>query len=193
MQAGVAFLMMSKFGDINTNHSAKDKEINISQQKPVVFSLWSLIAAVSAAIMLLLSLPLLAISNRFLTTIRYRPESITKGIWSLDLYILVFILIATLLLIASGVATIGFLKLRSARSHQVAVISLLLTLIGLGAIAAVSIPLATEGERMGGDTGPLQFMLAILIGVVLPALIGFPCFLALLSLWRLKRTIPEKQ
>jgi len=95
--------------------------------------------------------------------------------------------------IVSGIATIAFLFLRSAQSRRIAAICLRFSLLGMATLIVTGIAMATEGDRMGGDMGPVQVIVSILVGVALPTLIIMPSILGLISLWRLKRTISEKE
>jgi hypothetical protein len=156
-------------------------------------SRWWRAAAISVVLWVFLSLPLLGLSGRALTWLLYHPDGLAKNISSMDFVMMAVMLIVSPLPIVSGIAAIAFLSLRSARSRRIAAICLSLSLVGMATLVVAGIASVIEGEQMGGDTGPLQVMASILIGVVLPTLIIMPSIIGLISLRRLKYILSEKK
>lgn len=158
----------------------------------VMPSRWRWVAAVSAASWVFLSLPLLIISILMLSSYLVDRGDYIESIWSTDFVLMVVLLNVSPLPIISAIATIAFLHARSARSRHIATICVRLSLVGMAALVVIGIAMMIEGKRMGGDTGPLKVIAAVLIGFCLPALVFVPSALGLISLWRLKRTIVEE-
>ena len=177
---------------MSVNQSEERESSGLEHHEVVMPSKWSRVAGVSAVLWILLSLPFLVFSGRVVTFVLYQPDAFIKNIWSLDFVTTLVMAIVAPLPIISGIATIAFLSLRSARSRRIATICLRFSLLGMAALIVLGIAMAKEGERMGGDTGPLQVVFSILVGVA-STLIIIPSILGLISLWRLKHTISEKE
>jgi hypothetical protein len=163
------------------------------EHEPVRLLLWRRATAVSAVLSVILSLPLLTISILMLTSFLVDRSAYIKNVWSMDFIMMAVMLIVSPLPIFSTIATMAFLYLCSARSRRKAVICLRLSLFGMTALIATGIAMAIEGERMGGDTGPLQVIAAVLLGVFLPTLVIVPSIFGLISLRRLKSTVSENE
>ena len=176
---------------MTANQPEEKQESGLERREPAKPSKWWVVATVSVVLWMLLSLPLVAISTRFITSFRYQHHTLAEDIWNADFLMIAVMIIVTPLPIVSGIAMITFLFVRSAQFRRIAAIAVRLSLLGMAAIVFTGIVMVIEGERMGGDTGPLQVAISILIGVILPVLIGLPSILGLISLWRLKRSIPE--
>ena len=93
----------------------------------------------------------------------------------------------------SGIATAVFLFVRSELSRRITIIILLLCLFAMVFLVATGIPLSTVVDDRGGpELRDFGIAITILFYVVLPALAGMICLLALLSVWHSKRTIPNR-
>jgi hypothetical protein len=177
-----------------SNHQEKEEGPSGSEsQRGGVPSKWARVAAVSAILWMLFSLPLVVMALRFLDVLTRQPGALIGGTWNMDSFMTVGVTIAAPLPILSGIATLVFLSVRSARSRRVAAFSLLLSLLGMTMLVIMGMASVAEGRRTGGHTGMAQVLMSILFGYVLPALISMPGVLGLVSLWRLKNTISEKK
>lgn len=162
-------------------------------QEAVMPLLWRRATAVSAVLSVIPSIPLLVVSILMLTSYIVERSAFIKSVWSMDFIMMVVMLIVSPLPTISSIATMAFLRVRSARSRHKAVKCLRLSFFGMTALIVAGVAMVVEGKRMGGDTGPLQIIAAILLGVFLPALVIAPSILGLISFRRLKSTISENE
>ena len=178
---------------MSVNQEDAKRALGPEEHEAVIPSRWRWVAAVSAVSWVFLSLPLLIISSLMLSSYLVDRGDFIESVWSTDFVMMAVMLIVSPLPIISGIATMAFLYLRSARSRHIATICLRLSLVGMTALVVTGIAMMIEGRRMGGDTGPLQVIASVLIGFFLPALVFVPSILGLISLRRLKYTISEKE
>lgn len=162
---------------------------DFESRKIGVRSKWSHAAAISAVLSIFFSLPLVVMALRFVAVLGRQGGALLGSASSMDFAMTAVVAIVAPLPLISGIATFGFLSVRSARSRRIAAICLLVSLLGMAILVITGMASAAEGKRTGGDTGMAQVIASVLVGVALPALISVPTILELVSLWRMKSTI----